>query len=95
MNIRDKHSREKPVSTTLFFEGQEGKTTAMQLLKDQELKSHISKVPALLICIAGETVFENEKGFKTILQNGDFVDIEPNVRHWLVSHTDSQLLLLK
>jgi hypothetical protein len=36
----------------------------MQILNGQQLKEHTTKVPALLLCITGSVVFENEKGIK-------------------------------
>jgi quercetin dioxygenase-like cupin family protein len=39
--------------------------------------------------------FENESGLKETLHSGDYINIEPNVKHWLNGNLDSQLLLLK
>ncbi len=94
MNIRSKHSTEKPVSAIPFFEGK-GSTKALQILQSQQLKEHSTDVPALLVCVIGEVVFENENGMKEILQSGDYVNIEPLVKHWVIANQDSQLLLLK
>jgi quercetin dioxygenase-like cupin family protein len=95
MNIRDNHNTEKPVSTFSLFNGESGITTAMQILKGQQLKEHTTKVPALLLCITGSVVFENEKGIKEALLPGDYVNIEPMVKHWVNANGDSQLLLIK
>lgn len=95
MNIKDKHNIEKPVSTFSLFRGKEGTATAIQILKDQQLKEHTTKVHALLLCITGSLVFENEKGIKEPLLPGDYVNIEPMVKHWLTANRDSQLLLIK
>jgi quercetin dioxygenase-like cupin family protein len=94
MNLANNHSTEKVVSATSLFKG-EGSTTALQILKDQVLKEHTSKVPALLICVVGEVVFENEKGIKESLQSGDYIAIEPLVKHMVTANADSQLILLK
>jgi len=94
MNIKNSHSTEKPVSAIQLFKG-EGTATALQILQNQQLKEHTTKVAALLICVSGEVVFENEMGIKETLQNGDYVNIEPLVKHWVVGNLDSQLLLLK
>lgn len=94
MNLKNNHSREKPVSAIPFFKG-EGITTALQILQNQQLKEHTTKVAALLICVVGEVVFENENGLKLTLQSGDYVPVEPLVKHWVVGNQDSQLLLLK
>ena len=94
MSIAELHAPEKPVSASVLFKG-EGTATALQILQDQALKEHITKVPALLICVTGEVVFENEHGVKETLQPRDYVHIEPLVKHWVVGSKDSQLLLLK
>ena len=77
-----------------FFKG-EGTATAIQILKDQQLKEHLTKIPALLLWIKGNVVFENENGVKETLLPGDFIAIEPVVKHWVNAVDDSQLLLLK
>ncbi len=95
MNISEKHILEKPVSALSLFKGEEGSATAIQILKDQQLKEHLTKIPALLICIKGNAVFGNENGLKETLLPGDFLNIEPMVKHWVNAIADSQLLLLK
>lgn len=94
MNLRNNHVEEKPVSALAIFKG-EGTVTALQILKNQHLKEHITKIPALLLCVIGEVEFENESGLKETLRSGDYINIEPNVKHWLNGNLDSQLLLLK
>ncbi len=94
-NISSFHEATKPVSAKPFFKGQEGTVAALQIKKDGLLDKHITKVEALLVCVAGEVVFENEKGFNQTLTNGDFVKIEPQVMHWVKGVQDSQLLLIK
>jgi quercetin dioxygenase-like cupin family protein len=59
------------------------------------LDKHLTKTPALVLCITGQAVFENEKGEKHTLFSGDYVNIEPNVMHWLTAADDSHLILLK
>lgn len=95
MNISEKHNLEKSVSTFSLFKGEEGTALAIQILKDQHLKEHLTKIPALLICIKGHAVFENENGLKVTLLPGDFLNIEPMVKHWVNAIEESQLLLLK
>lgn len=94
MNLKTHHSAEKSVSAVPLFKG-EGIATALQILQNQQLKEHTTKIPALLVCVVGEVVFENENGIKETLQSGDYVNIEPHVKHWVVGKLDSQLLLLK
>lgn len=94
MNLQDNHTTEKPVSAIPLFKG-EGTAISLQILQNQKLKEHSTKIPALLICVAGEVVFEDENGIKVTLQSGDYIPIEPLVKHWVVGKVDSQLVLLK
>lgn len=94
MNLKDNHTADRPVSAIPLFKG-EGTAASLQILQNQKLEEHITKIPALLICVTGEVVFENEKGIKETLQSGDYVAIEPLAKHWVVGNVDSQLVLLK
>lgn len=94
MNLTDLFTENKPLQTKKIFAPNEGVTT-IQLMADAQLKEHITKVPAFLVCVTGEIVFENEKGVMEKLLHGDFVNIEPEVKHWLKAHRDSLLLLIK
>lgn len=95
MNIKELHTQEKPVSAISLFKSELGNATAIRILKDEKLKEHITKTPALLICIEGEVLFENEKGIKEILMPGDYINIEPIVKHWVEGTIESQLILIK
>lgn len=95
MNIKELHTQEKAVSATSLFKSEHGNATALQILQGETLKEHITKIPALLICIDGEVIFENEKGIKATLKAGDFVNIDPLVKHWVEGVVDSQLVLIK
>ena len=95
MNIKELHKQEKPVSATSLFKSKLGNATAMQILEGGKLKEHITQTPALLICIEGEVIFENEKGVKETLIPGDYVNIEPTVKHWVEGLRESQLILIK
>ena len=94
MNIKDKHS-EKVVSAYPLFKGAEGSATAIQIKKGEQLKEHITKTEAFLICISGSARFENEKGETQGLTSGDCVLIEPIVKHWVDGIETCQLVLLK
>lgn len=95
MNIKELHTQEKPVSATSLFKSELGNATAIQILKGEKLKEHITKIPALLICVEGEVIFGNENGIKETLFPGDYVHIEPMVKHWVDGVIDSQLVLIK
>lgn len=94
MNLQAFHTPDKMVSATQLFKG-EGSTITLQIQQNQELREHISKVPALLICVIGEVVFVDEKGQNVTLKSGDIMHIEPFVKHRVLAKTASQLLLLK
>lgn len=95
MNIKGLHTQEKPVSATYLFKSELGNATAIQILQGGKLKEHITKTPALLICVEGEVVFENENGIKETLFSGDYIQIEPMVKHWVEGTIESQLILIK
>ena len=60
MNIRQVNPSNKAVAAKRVFETEHSNVTVIQILKDELLKSHITKTPAFLICVFGEVVFENE-----------------------------------
>ncbi len=95
MNLTSFHSTDKPLSAKQLFSCTEGKVIAIHLKKDGELKEHITKVPALLVCVQGEIVYEDEKGVKIPMNSGGFTEIEPNVKHWLVANDDAEAILVK
>lgn len=94
MKLSEKHSADKAVSAASFFKG-EGNASALQILKNGHLKEHITQTPALLLCVEGHVVFENERGQKINLQPSEYVHIEPMVKHWVRGMEDSQLILFK
>ena len=94
MNLQDLHTENKAVQTSVLFEPTE-KVISMQIAKGEQLKEHVTKVPALLVCIEGKVKFENEHKLEEVLHIGDYVLIEPMVTHWLTAITDCQLLLMK
>lgn len=75
MKIQELHPEEKDLSAKVLFIGEEGVTKSIHLSRGAELSKHQSKTPALLICIVGEIVLENEKGVKKTLRQGDYVNI--------------------
>ena len=95
MNITQLHTEVKPVSAISLFKSDLGNAASLKILKGETLKEHITKIPALLICISGEAIFENEKGIKETLMSGDYVNIEPMVKHWVEGTIESQLMLIK
>ncbi len=94
MNLKNLHTENKGVQTSIVFEPTE-KVISMQIAKDEQLKEHVSKIPALLVCVSGKATFGDEKGQKINLESGEYVKIEPNVTHWIDAFEDSNFLLIK
>ena len=95
MNLINLHSSDKPVQTQVLFEPTENKVIALQIAKNEQLKEHVTKVPALLVCIKGDATFSNENREKVHLKSGDFIKIPVDVRHWVDAHELSNFLLIK
>jgi quercetin dioxygenase-like cupin family protein len=95
MNIQDLLPHERAVSTEVLFKSGPATATAIQILQGEQLKEHVSNVPALLICILGKVVFENENKMKETLLPGDYVHIAPMIKHWVNGKINSQLILFK
>ena len=95
MNVKDFHQVKKAISTASLFKTGNGTVTSIQILAGEQLKEHLTKVPALLLCLTGEAVFENEKGIKQVLTSGDYVKIEPQIKHWINAKSTSSLILIK
>jgi quercetin dioxygenase-like cupin family protein len=75
MNIKELHTPEKAVSVTSLFKSDLGNATAIQIMKGEKFKKHVTKIPALLICAIGQATFEDEKGAKKVLRPGDYMNI--------------------
>lgn len=95
MNIKELHTQERPVSAISLFKSELGDATAIKILQGEKLKEHFTKTPAILICVEGEVIFENEKGTLESLRSGDYIKIEPMVKHWVDGIIESNLLLIK
>lgn len=94
MNLQDLHTENKAVQTSVLFEPTE-KVISMQIAKGEQLKEHVTKIPALLVCISGKAIFSDENDQKINLESGSYVKIEPNVKHWVDALEDSNFLLIK
>lgn len=94
-NISALHDPAQAVSPKPLFKGTENTVAALQINKDGLLKEHVTKVGALLLCVAGEVVYEDETGLSQKLLPGDYIRIQPMVKHWVKGVQNSQLLLIK
>lgn len=95
MNLLELHQIEKEVSAIPLFKGDIGTATAIKLQRNGTLKEHVTKTPALLLCISGIVTYKDEVEQDVVLETGDYVSIAPNVKHWLFASEISQLVLLK
>lgn len=95
INIKKLHPVAKKVSTVTLFNGKEGVTQSIHVTKGAEISKHQSESPALLICVSGEVIFQNENGVEVTFKSGNYIRIEPEVEHWIHAALDSYLLLIK
>lgn len=95
-HISELHEKNKGISAKPIFKSSlGGNTTAIQLLKNEKLKEHSSKTDALLICIEGKVFYQDEDDNKSELKPGNYIEIKADVKHWLESTIESQLILIK
>ena len=94
MNLQDLHTEEKAVQTNVLFEATQN-VISIQIAKGEQLKEHITKIPALLICVSGSAIFSDENEQKINLKTGVYVKIEPNVKHKIDAIKESNFLLIK
>lgn len=95
MNLKKLHTEQKAVQTSVLFQPTEAKVISLQIAKNEQLAEHITKVPALLVCVSGKAIYNDEKGEKIHLKSGDYVNIPSNVKHWVDAQEESNFLLIK
>ena len=95
MILKNLHTENKPIQTQLLFEPKDAKVISLQIAKGETLKEHLSKIPALLVCISGNAVFTDENGIVVNLNSGNYVMIEENVKHAVKAIEESNFLLMK
>jgi quercetin dioxygenase-like cupin family protein len=95
MNLKDAHTENKPVQTSMLFSATEAKVISLQIASKEKLKEHLSKVPALLVCVSGNAVYRDEKQSVINLKSGDYVHIEANMKHSIDAIEESNFLLIK
>lgn len=95
MILKNLHTENKPVQTQLLFEPSESKVLSMQIAKGETLKEHVSKVPALLVCVSGNAVYTDEKEIVINLSSSVYVMIQENIKHAVKAIEESNFLLVK
>ena len=95
MNLKKLHTDNKAVQTKILFSATEGKVISLQIASGEQLKEHLSKVPAVLVCVSGNAVYKDENESVINLKSGDYVNIEPEVKHRIDAIEESNFLLIK
>ncbi len=95
MNLKNLHTESKAVQTKLLFQPSEGKVVSLQIAKGKQLEEHITKVPALLVCVSGKATYNDENGGIISLFPGDYYTIQPDIKHWVDAIEESNFLLIK
>ncbi|MCB9245087.1 MAG: hypothetical protein H6606_01540 [Flavobacteriales bacterium] len=95
MHIRELTKSDKEVSTASMFKTEHAQAMAIHIRREGALKRHSSPIPALLVCVEGLVEYEDEQGLRVELRSGSYVQIEPQVVHWLYAVEESTLILFK
>jgi quercetin dioxygenase-like cupin family protein len=95
MNLTELHDQNKEISIAKLFQGESGVVNTIHIQANGRINEHSSKVPALLLCIRGNTVYREQSGRSISLNSGDYVDIPAGEIHWLEALEDSILVLMK
>ena len=95
MNIKQINNENTPVQKQVLFTATQGKVISLQIAKGEQLKEHVSNLPAIFVCIIGDARYEDEKGTSVNLKTGDYVFIDENVKHKVIALEDSNFLLIK
>ncbi len=95
MQLHDLHDKSKGVSALSLFSSQENRVISIQLHQKEQLKEHITKTPALLLCVLGSVRYIDENEETTHLLPGQYLEIPAFVKHRLEALEDSQLILVK
>lgn len=94
-NIKDLSDTSKSVQAQALFKGGEGTATRIFIKGGAQLPEHTTKTTAMLLCVEGTVTFGNEHNVAHQLDAGDYLLIEPDVKHWVDAAMDSYLLLFK
>ena len=95
MKLKKLHTTDKEVQTAILIKTKEqGTAISLQIDAKKVLKKHITKVPAVLVCISGKATYKEEN--KTLkLKKGSYVMIPANVIHEVIAKKKSNFILIK
>ena len=79
-----------------LFKAQNGRLTAIHLLKGEVIKEHKSPVPAMLLVLEGSVLYE-QPGEKITrpLDALEYTDIPPDTIHQITAATDAYCILVQ
>lgn len=92
--LKSLHLEAKAVQTKVILNAEQGNVISLQILAGEQLKEHLSPVPAVLVCVSGKGTYREASG-ETVLEPGDFVMIAKDVKHEVDAITDSNFILVK
>lgn len=79
-----------------LFKAQNGRLTAIRLLKDEVIKEHKSPVPAMLLVLEGLVVYkELVDGVEHRLAATEYTEIPPDIMHQVTAETDAYCILIQ
>ncbi len=79
-----------------LFKAHNGRLTAIRLPQGEAMKEHKSSVPAMLLVLEGEVLYQQlGDGVEHPLKALEYVDIPPDVMHMLTAQTDAYCILIQ
>lgn len=94
-NISSVLGNDKAVQNSLLFNNVDQKVIVLKILANEILAEHISKVPALLVCVSGEGIYKEKEGQSILMKDGDYVLIPQDILHEVSAIKTSEFLLIK
>ena len=91
--VKELETAEKPVAKMLR-KGDGFQVLAIGFKKDMILPKHTTSLPARLVVIKGEVVYNNEKGPNPLALYDEY-EIPVDEHHWVTASEDSIIMVIK
>ena len=79
-----------------LFKAQNGRLTAIRLLKGEVIKEHKSPVPAMLLVLEGAVVYKQlVDGLEQLLNAKEYTEIPADVIHQVTAESDAYCMLVQ
>ncbi len=79
-----------------LFKAQNGRLTAIHLLKGEVIKEHKSPVPAMLLVLEGVVVYKQlVDGLEYQLSASEYTEIPPDTTHQVTAEMDAYCILVQ